>query len=253
MPSYSKERISPRHHQQQKTMLRTPWKECSPCGYGCYTAQSTTACILERRHTAMSAQHVSSPGAKISCCNQSFDLRPTSSDSQIDSQDRCHSFAPHYKLFLSCEIFGVLSLLVSILAKKVYGRMFRKVCSHKLKGKYQIPVYHLKENNIERTGERQAYSTQNFQAVVAYTYDTSTQKSKAGRIMDYILLREALIALPENRASNPSTHQAAPAICNTNSREFSIFFWYPKAPDIYVVHRNTCKQNTHTHKNNKNK
>lgn len=60
-------------------------------------------------------------------------------------------------------------------------------------------MYHLKENNLARISERQAYSTQN-------TCDTSTQNSKAGRIMDYKLLREALIALPENRVSNPSTH-----------------------------------------------
>lgn len=82
----------------------------------------------------MGAQHVSSPGAKISCCNQSFDLRPASSDSQTDSQDRCRSSAPHYSLFLSCEMIDRQSGQVSLILHRTINAFLRLFLSCEIFG-----------------------------------------------------------------------------------------------------------------------
>lgn len=51
----------------------------------------------------------------------------------------------------------------------------------------------------------------------------------------------------------PGPHRWLTTASNFSSRGCDAFFWSPQARDTYVVHRHTCKQNTHTHKDRKKK
>jgi hypothetical protein len=53
----------------------------------------------------------------------------------------------------------------------------------------------------------------------------------------------ALAALPENLDLISSTHLWLTIVYNSNA-----LFWPLRIPDVYVVHRYTYRQNTHTHK-----
>lgn len=41
---------------------------------------------------------------------------------------------------------------------------------------------------------------------------------------------------------------APTTVCNSSSRESNTFFWPLQVPGTHMVHRQTCRQNTYTHK-----
>jgi hypothetical protein len=46
----------------------------------------------------------------------------------------------------------------------------------------------------------------------------------------------------------PASAWGSQSTCNSESREIDVLFWNPLAPSTHMVHRYTCRQNTHTHK-----
>ena len=63
----------------------------------------------------------------------------------------------------------------------------------------------------------------------------------------------ALAVLPEDAGLILSPHMVVYKCLKLQSWGSNVFFWLLWAPGMYVVHRHTCKQNTHTQKKKKTK